>query len=76
LSRLAKTNPSAKQTDKMLDEIVAQETVLKQKYRQLLYELFALIYGKTELTFTSEDLLRVGFDDGKEPDLSDYDDYL
>jgi hypothetical protein len=47
----------------------------QQTLRQILYDLFEGIYGPTVLTFTSQDLLDMGFGD-KEPNKIDYLDYL
>lgn len=60
----------------LFDETLNMEWEMTQKYRHLLYELFKLMYGKTDITFTSEDLLKVGFGDTKEPQLSNYHDYF
>jgi hypothetical protein len=42
----------------------------------LLDELFVLLWGATERIITSEDLRQLDFDDTKEPQLSDYFDYM
>jgi hypothetical protein len=42
----------------------------------MLHALFVAIFGPVDRVVTSEDLRRDGFDDSKEPDLADYDDYM
>ena len=72
LFEMRNSNSLALKTLDTLRDAVSQEESMKEKYRELLYELFATIYGKTELTFTSGDLLKMGFDDAKEPNWNDY----
>lgn len=45
-------------------------------HREMLYGLFRYLYGNVEIVFTSTDLRNAGFDDSREPVLSDYYDYL
>jgi hypothetical protein len=75
LWRLKESNPQADKAIVTLEDVRAKEAILKQQYRQLLYDLFAVFFGKTELRFTSADLLKIGFDDTKEPQLNEYDEY-
>jgi predicted acetyltransferase len=48
----------------------------KKALLELLYSHFELLYGKVETIVTSEDLLALGFDDSKEPQIKDYYDYI
>ncbi|MEP7289705.1 MAG: hypothetical protein ABI947_28470 [Chloroflexota bacterium] len=73
---MAEQNPERKIALQVFNNVIEQERHLRQSYYELLYQLFDIFFGKTDLRFTSEDLLRVGFDDSKEPDIKDYDDYL
>lgn len=41
-------------------------------YRQMLYKLFALIFGEKKQSISSRQLKERGFDDTKEPDFSNY----
>src|SRR5689334_16572329 len=45
----------------------------KTLHLEMLYDLFRLMYGETDQVVTSEQLLATGFDDSKEPKISDYD---
>jgi hypothetical protein len=45
-------------------------------HREILYALFHAIFGQCQLVVTSEELREVGFDDSKEPDISNYHDYM
>jgi len=45
-------------------------------HREILHSLFAEIFGKSALVVTSQELLDAGFDDSKEPNTSDYHDYM
>jgi hypothetical protein len=38
--------------------------------------LFQVIFGESQRVVTSEELHEAGFDDSKEPDISNYYDYL
>jgi hypothetical protein len=49
----------------------SKETVLA-----LMDELFQIMYGRVDKIVTSEMLLEIGFDDSKEPKISDYYDYF
>ena len=42
----------------------------------MLGALFVLIFGEQSRVVTSEELLAMGFDDSKEPDSSNYYDYM
>lgn len=57
-------------------EAIKLDEAKRQKYLEVLHELFILFYGKIDKVFTSEDLLAIGFDDTKEPDIRDYYDYM
>ena len=52
----------------------------KESYRQAsfntLEQIFVALFGNLPQVFTSIDLLALGFDDNKEPDMSDYWDYV
>jgi hypothetical protein len=50
--------------DKVKD---TRETLLK-----MMYQLFILMHGETDKTVTSEDLLRLGFDEATAPKERDY----
>lgn len=56
-----------------IDQSVAQS---ESAHRGMLHALFVAIFGPVDRVVTSEDLRRDGFDDSKEPDLADYDDYM
>jgi len=45
-------------------------------HRAILHALFTQMFGEIVITFTSEDLRSDGFDDTKEPDISDYYDLM
>jgi hypothetical protein len=72
LMDLAKENPEREISVKTFWDVQEQEKALYAIYKSLLYQLFDIFYGKTDLAFTSKDLLALGFDDSKEPNISDY----
>jgi hypothetical protein len=45
-------------------------------HREILYALFVAIFGECRRVVTSEELREAGFDDSKEPDISNYNDYF
>ena len=45
-------------------------------HRKILETLFVVFFGDCQQIITSEDLKRAGFDDSREPTLSDYYDYM
>jgi len=45
-------------------------------HREILYALFVAIFGESSRIVTSEELLQAGLDDSKEPDISDYLNYI
>lgn len=54
-------------------EIYLENEVGRDFHRQMLYDLFVIIFGEIETTITSEDLLAAGFDDSEKPNPFDYD---
>lgn len=53
-------------------QIEELEQSSREAHLQLIYELFERIYGKRDLVVTSQDLKARGFDDSKEPQITDY----
>lgn len=47
----------------------------KQVHLEMLNTLFQLMFGEVTKVVTSRDLLELGFEDSKEPKISDYWDY-
>jgi hypothetical protein len=45
-------------------------------HREILYALFPIIFGACDRVVTSEELRRAGFDDTREPDITNYYDYF
>lgn len=45
-------------------------------HREILYALFPIIFGACDRVVTSEDLRRAGFDDTREPDITNYYDHF
>jgi hypothetical protein len=45
-------------------------------HREILYALFLAIFGDCQQSVTSEELRQAGFDDSKEPDITNYYDYF
>jgi len=45
-------------------------------HREMLYALFTAIFGECSRVVTSEELAAAGFDDSREPNTSDYFDYM
>jgi hypothetical protein len=56
--------------------IVEANKTSEAAHREMLDALFKAIFGECKRIVTSEELLAGGFDDSKEPDISDYYDYL
>jgi hypothetical protein len=48
----------------------------ERAHREMLWALFVAIYGECPRVVTSEELLQAGFDDSKEPDITNYYDYF
>lgn len=46
-----------------------------ETHRELINELFEMLWGKRERVVTSEELLAFGFDENAEPNIGDYLDY-
>lgn len=51
-------------------------TASEAAHRSMLHALFVAIFGECPQVVTSEDLARAGFDDTKEPEISNYYDYF
>ncbi|SRR5258708_32208586 len=68
---LSRENPVLQPAFQAYNDMRAAEKDLRIQYRALLDHIFIVIYGKTDLTFTSKDLMRVGFDDSKEPKINE-----
>jgi hypothetical protein len=74
-----------KRFDELGDEALpirqAEQTIMRlaeenrATHLQLLADLFTILFGPLEKVVTSAELLALGFDDSKEPSLSDYWDY-
>lgn len=72
-----KGSEQASITMETMQKMFSQHDAVRATCKQLLYDLFKLWYGdKTQKTVTSDDLLKAGFDDSKEPQMRDYYDYL
>jgi hypothetical protein len=54
--------------------ILESNTASEGAHREILYALFVEIFGECDRVVTSEELLQSGFDDSKEPNISDYPD--
>ncbi|HZS44367.1 MAG TPA: hypothetical protein VFC63_04650 [Blastocatellia bacterium] len=48
----------------------------EQGHKGMLYNLFILIFGEQTRVVTSADLLEDGFDDSREPDIMNYQQYI
>jgi hypothetical protein len=65
-------NEQANLVRNLWDDAAQQFRMVQNTYRQMLYELFVLLFGRIETVVTSADLLALGVDDSHEPDLLDY----
>jgi hypothetical protein len=57
------------QLSKHIEELTQSS---RDAHLQLIHDLFTCVYGKRDLVVTSQDLKARGFDDSKEPQISDY----
>ena len=58
--------------DKCSKIISESNKASEDAHREILYTLFKEIFGECDRVVTSEELLQSGFDDSKEPDISNY----
>lgn len=59
-----------------IQSLYTHHKIVDETRYQLLYDIFVLFHGENNKIITSEDLLKLGFDDSKEPKISDYYDYF
>ncbi len=59
-----------------MDRIVAANKESERAHLALLYKLFEVLYGKSDMVVTSNDLWAAGFDDTAEPEIRYYDDFV
>ncbi|MBI4751893.1 MAG: hypothetical protein HY774_25695 [Acidobacteria bacterium] len=72
VSTLQKSGNAGKRIDQASQTILQATRESRQAHLEILHELFALMYSKTDVIITSEQLALVGFDDSQEPDIRDY----
>lgn len=76
VSTLEKSGEAGKRIDHASQTILQATRESRQAHLEMLHELFTLMFGKTDVVVTSEQLAQVGFDDTQEPDITDYYDYF
>lgn len=76
VSTLEKSGEAGKRIDQASQTIMQATRESRQAHLEMLHELFVLMFGKTDVVVTSEQLAQVGFDDSREPDITDYYDYF
>lgn len=76
VSTLQKSGDAGKRIDEASRTILQATRESRQAHLEMLHELFTLMFGKTDVSVTSEQLALAGFDDSQEPDITDYFDYF
>ncbi len=76
VSTLQKSGDAGKRIDQASRTILQATKESRQAHLEMLHELFTLMFGKTDVSVTSEQLALAGFDDSQEPDITDYYDYF
>ena len=75
-SKLEESGESGKEVDRASAVIHEANEASRAAHRTMLYALLVAIFSECQRVLTSEELAKAGFDDSKEPDITNYYDYF
>lgn len=71
-SALSRAGNRGREVEKLQIDVFHKLEEARNMLLEMMYALFIVMFGETDKTVTSEDLLKLGFDESKEPKERDY----